>query len=71
MNLMDLLSKRAYGRSRSDAWRDVICVRCGEDVAPDWEELDVREWKISALCPSCWEVICDEIENGGEGGEDA
>lgn len=67
MNLLESLAVAAFGLTREDALDDGICIRCKHDITGDaqeghWSFEDTREYFRSALCPSCFNAICDEME---------
>lgn len=56
--IADTLAVRLWGRTAAEARHDGICVRCGEPFDPDaHDELERREYQITALCGRCWTAI--------------
>lgn len=58
MNPVDRLALAAYGMTRSDAWKDRVCLCCkrSTDVCIGATDGDgAREWALSALCPRCFD----------------
>lgn len=54
----DAMARNLFGRSAIEAIRLGECIRCAEMVTPDaWPEVDRREYDITALCPTCWDVL--------------
>jgi hypothetical protein len=42
--------------TRQDAQERGVCCKCGQ--VPDlWDPLDLAEYGISAMCPTCWEEV--------------
>lgn len=63
MNLHDRLALRVFGRTRADAHGGSTCVRCGLLVAQDTlDRQDAKEYRISGLCPACFEELTPEPE---------
>lgn len=57
----DSLAVRLWGRTAAEARHDGICVRCGKPfIAAQHDELDQREYRITALCCWCWAAISPE-----------
>ena len=50
---LDLISQAWYGRPRSEALADSICVICGGPAVEFRNELSAREWNISGMCQKC------------------
>ena len=47
-------------RTRSEA-RDLrVCIRCGNPQTVAWAAEDMKEWRISLLCPGCYGSIVEE-----------
>lgn len=63
--LIDDLSVEQFGLSRTDAHAQSICVSCKRPASPSqWTDLDNREYRLSALCPSCFDSITREDSEG-------
>lgn len=61
--LLDTLAVNAFGKTRSEAHRDSICIRCSEQV--DVGKLSDTGWKeygISGVCPQCFADLFPEDE---------
>lgn len=44
---------------RLEALERGVCCRCGQ--VPDlWDPLDLAEYGISAMCPTCWDAVAAE-----------
>lgn len=57
-------ARRLFGKTALDAIRLGECIRCAETVAPDaWADVDRREYFITALCPTCWDVLFPEADD--------
>jgi len=47
-----------FGLTLEDALSKNICIRCKTPVDnSDWEPIDIDEYLISGLCPSCYDEI--------------
>ena len=58
---LDHLARRAaFHTTRAEARRLLICVRCGAPQTIAWTREDMAEWRISALCPGCFDRITQE-----------
>ena len=57
--LLDHLASTLWGRSRTAALAAGNCVRCGR-LPVLANQLDMREYHVSALCPECWLDIFGE-----------
>jgi len=55
------VAKALFGMTRSEALEISICVRCKEDVF-DLGGPDESEYRSSALCPSCFETITNDLD---------
>lgn len=57
----DLLALRLYGTTAREAQRGPECIRCGEPVIlEDLEPVDLAEYRITAICPKCWDRLFPE-----------
>lgn len=52
-NIPDRLASFAFGRTRSAALSEGICVRCGKPANEFADELSRREYGISGFCQEC------------------
>ena len=65
MSLQDFKDKMAgniFGMTLTEAWEKGVCIDCKTkmvDLEP-LADIDIREWKISAICPICWDKIAKE-----------
>lgn len=52
---VDDLSKKMWGKSLAKCLKEEICVCCHKPVKDEdfKDELEKKEYKISALCPKC------------------
>lgn len=47
--------------TRLEAQERGVCCRCGQ--VPDlWDPIDLAEYGISAMCPTCWDIVTKEEE---------
>ena len=56
----DSIAKRIFGMTPSDALSSLVCIRCHKFVGWDyaeWDQVDKDEYRITALCPSCYNHI--------------
>jgi len=52
----DNLAEWKFGMSLSEAWERGVCVACKKPVDKKaLKVVDAAEYRISALCPSCFE----------------
>lgn len=59
----DRLALATFGRTRQSALDAHECIRCRRDLsAQEWTAPDWREYRISALCPACFEALTPEEE---------
>lgn len=59
-NFKDEFSKKAFGRSQSEAAEKHVCVFCGKLVNPDEDfrdKLSQKEYFISRLCQECQDSV--------------
>lgn len=60
-NFLDAYSKANFGRSRSDAMSQNICVMCGENASEFHDDLSRKEYTISGMCQKCQDsVFCEQ-----------
>ena len=61
-DVLDTLSRRAFGRTKAEAHADVSCIRCSEPVVLGaMSRRDAAEYMISGVCPKCFtELFPDE-----------
>ena len=59
--MLEMLAGNTYGRSRYGAFRELECISCDRDCSK-LEGIDMKEYKISALCPECFERGCPKEE---------
>jgi len=57
------MASATFGIMLTEAWDRKICIKCQN---PMWKmrltQFDIKEWKISGLCPTCWGEIMGAIE---------
>jgi len=57
--LKDAFAKRMFGMTASEAKTQKICISCKKSVDEQtMKPIDVAEYRISALCPSCFKDFC-------------
>ena len=61
-NFKDAMAKNLFGMTLTEAWSKKVCVDCKAEM---WKlehltDLDIKEWKISGLCPVCFQKITGE-----------
>lgn len=53
----DSMALSLFGRTLKDALSTQTCIRCKAPVdASEWEQIDLDEFQISGLCPSCFKA---------------
>ena len=66
VKVLDTLSLQMFGKSRSEAIRQNICVSCGGEAGGFVDIKSKREFAISGLCQSCQDSLFDSIgDNNG------
>jgi hypothetical protein len=51
----DSIALSIFGRTLKDALSTQTCIRCKSPVdSTDWEQIDLDEFQISGLCPTCF-----------------
>ena len=66
VKVLDTLSLQMFGKSRSEAIRQNICVSCGGEADGFIDIKSKREFAISGLCQSCQDSLFDSIgDNNG------
>jgi hypothetical protein len=59
----DFMSFRLYGMTKDKALLGGVCISCKKNIENEylhWEEIDRKEYKISGLCPKCFDEITKE-----------
>jgi hypothetical protein len=59
-DFIDAFAKASFGRERSQAARESICVMCGEKINPDKDfrdDISRKEYDISGLCQKCQDKV--------------
>jgi len=55
----DAFAKRMFGMTASEAKAQRVCISCKKPVDEKiMKPIEVAEYRISALCPSCFEDFC-------------
>ena len=58
MKFQDNLAIALFGETLQSAISKNICIACKSPVEPqDWGQLDIDEYNISGLCPTCFNDI--------------
>lgn len=52
-NFVDGFSKKAFGKSLSEAWEGAICVICKNEIKGFKDKLSEKEYSISGMCQEC------------------
>ena len=66
VKVLDTLSLQMFGKSRSEAIRQNICVSCGGEADGFVDIKSKQEFAISGLCQSCQDSLFDSIgDNNG------
>lgn len=60
VNFLDNLSSNLFGRERSQAIAQGVCVVCGKPATKFTDALSQREYKISGYCHECQNVTFGE-----------
>jgi len=56
--IKDAFAKRMFGMTASEARARRVCISCKKSIDERiMRPIDVAEYRISALCPSCFEEI--------------
>jgi len=51
-------ARAIFGITRQDAHSQNLCIRCKAPVdSSEWEAIDLDEYQISGLCPTCFDEI--------------
>lgn len=52
-DMLDVVTKKAFGRSRTESKENSICVICGSDAIKFRDAISRREYGISGMCQIC------------------
>ena len=58
-DLLSMMAAAIFPRTREESFDKFICIDCGEDCK-NLEGVDIKEYRLSALCPNCFDRICPE-----------
>ena len=62
-SIADILATKLYGRTSAEARSESECIRCRKFVNPFLlKPRDLSEYRITALCPACWNEIFENEE---------
>jgi hypothetical protein len=61
---LDNYAAAIFGMTQQQARRQGICIRCKARPPEDMDAYAQREYSISALCPECFDQICEEKTDG-------
>ena len=50
---LDALGRALFGRTRTEAHKQNICVKCGKDASVLPDKISQAEYKLSGLCYMC------------------
>lgn len=57
-DFQDKIAISLFGETLASAISKNICIACKSPVEPqDWEQIDIDEYNISGLCPTCFNNI--------------
>ena len=63
---VNAMAERLWGRSATVAIGKGECVRCRNVAAvTQWSQRDQMEWRISGICPDCWDALFPEDDDDG------
>ena len=54
---MDKLARSAFGRTRTEALDQEICVMCSGEAKEFKDEISKKKYEISALCQKCQDEV--------------
>jgi hypothetical protein len=54
---LDSMSKNFFGRSRTEAIENDVCVDCGNPAKDFRDKISEREYTISGLCQKCQDRV--------------
>ena len=60
----DTLALELFGRTRTTAKRDAVCVACGKPAVNFSDDLSRREYQISGFCQKCQDFTFGEDAKG-------
>jgi len=54
-SFLDTFTKKAFGRSQTEAKEKNLCVTCGKPIKMEdfKDQLSIKEYEISGLCQKC------------------
>ena len=54
-SFLDGFTKKAFGRSQTEAKKKNVCVFCGKEIKTEdfKDQLSIKEYGISGLCQKC------------------
>ena len=61
VKVLDTISLNMFGKSRSEAIRQNICVNCGGEADIFVDIKSKREFALSGLCQNCQDSLFDSI----------
>ena len=56
-DVLDMMSKRLFNRSRSDCITSDTCVMCGQSATNFRDALSRKEFSISGMCQPCQDHV--------------
>lgn len=57
-SLADCIAEKLFGIGASKAISEKVCISCKSPIDyGDWEQIDIDEYLISALCPDCFSKL--------------
>jgi len=64
---LDQISLKMFGKSRSEAIRQDICVNCGGEASEFDDAISAKEFSISGMCQVCQNDFFNSIEDNDNG----
>ena len=61
-SFLDAFTQKNFGRDRTSAMDEGICVICGKAVEGFTDAFSAREWEISGLCQNCQDSTFNEAD---------
>lgn len=54
---IDHLGKEMFGRSRTEAQEQKLCITCGNKIEGFKDEISAKEYAISGMCQKCQDEV--------------
>ncbi len=62
VKVVDGVSKKLFGKTRTEALNTRTCISCGESATEFKDSKSAAEWRITGLCQKCQDDFFFEIE---------